>query len=179
LKAAWLISKCRTTRVCFFTDIYIFPDWKSLVHSSSIAIMTYEAFISEACESVGGTSFGGRFVSRAGIKKWLLEQKNIDCEKGVCKNALKRALVNFEKKGDSYRISKEMREKKSAAAKAEKKKEKAREKKAALAAKKLEKKAAAQTKKNAAAKPAKKKVATNTSKKKPVKKVKGKGKGKK
>jgi len=101
--------------------------------------MTYEELIAEACEAIGGSSFGGKFVSRQQIKKWLAENKDIDCDLGVSKKALKRALLNFDRKGDSYRLSKEMRAKKAAAAKAAAQKEKAREKKEKLAAEKAEK----------------------------------------
>ena len=79
--------------------------------------MTYEDYVFDACDDIGGHHFGGKFVSRAAIKTWIKVNRDIDCAAGVSKGALKRTLSKeglWEKKGDSYRITKDFREKKKA-----------------------------------------------------------------
>ena len=90
--------------------------------------MTYEDHVFDACEDLGGHHFGGKFVSRRAIKTWMKVNRDVDCTNGVSKSALKRTLSKeglWEKKGDSYRITKDFREKKKASKLAVAKREKA------------------------------------------------------
>ena len=97
--------------------------------------MTYEQMVQKACESVGG-----KFLSRAQIKSFLTANFGY-VDSAMAKNALKRALTKFERKGDSFRVSKEAAKAKAAAAKVLK-----AEKKAAMAAKLAAKKTLAKEK---------------------------------
>jgi len=155
------------------------------------AKMTYEQMVFKACDAL----CGGKFISRAQIKGFLTSNFGY-VDSPMAKNSLKKALSKFEKKGDSFRISKAMKEqgslkqkklvqKAKLALKKQASKEKALQKKLALAAKKAaikekmaKKKEAVAAKKAAAkAKIASKKAAAKTKKaakkaiKKPSKKV--------
>ena len=70
--------------------------------------MTYTDMVKAACVAIGGKSFGGKFSSRNQIKAHLKANFGYT-DAGPAKVALKGALKKFEKKGDSYRISKDMR----------------------------------------------------------------------
>ena len=94
--------------------------------------MTYEQMVAKACESAGG-----KFMSRAQIKSFLTANFGY-VNSAMAKNALKKALTKFERKGDSFRVSKEAAKVKAAAQKA-----KIAEKKAAAKAKLSAKKALA------------------------------------
>ena len=89
-----------------------------------------------------------KFMSRTAIKKELTSQFGY-ADSAKQKNALKKALERFERKGDSYRLSKEMRDAESSKAKVAAKKE-------AAVKKAVAKKEAAKSK---AKKPAKKAAA--------------------
>ena len=118
--------------------------------------MTYEDMITQACASMGG-----KFMSRAMIKTYLTKNFGY-VDSAMAKNHLKKALAKFERKGDSFRVSKAMKQKgavaekkklamEKAAAKKAAQKQKAAAKKAALAAKKQAKKTIVAAKKAAAA----------------------------
>ena len=102
--------------------------------------MSYEDMVMQACDA-----FKGKFISRAQIKTYLTQHYGW-IQTGLTKNALKKTLMKFERKGDSFRVSKEMREKKSGAAKKAVLKAKVAEKKKVMAAKSAEKKAALKAK---------------------------------
>ena len=105
---------------------------------------TYEEMVTKACASAGN-----KFMSRVSIKAFLKEHHGYT-DSAMAKNALKKALLKFERKGDSYRISKAMKEAGQTALKKAAAKAKAAEKKAALAEKAKAQKAALQAKKQAA-----------------------------
>ena len=133
--------------------------WASVVGHPAIAIMTgktYVDMVKAACDAIGGKAFGGKFASRAQIKKHLAENFGYT-DNGSAKVALKSALAKMEKKGDSFRVSKAQREADKEAAKPKKKK---------AAKKKTSKKPKKKTsKKKAAKKTSKKKAAKKTTKK--------------
>ena len=111
--------------------------------------MTYVDMVKSACVAIGGKSFGGKFSSRGAIKAHLKSNFGYT-DSGMAKLALKSALKKFEKKGDSFRVSKAMRDadkekakpKKKKAKKAKKAKKTKKAKKPAKKAKKPAKKAA-------------------------------------
>ena len=92
--------------------------------------MTYEQMVEKACETLGG-----KFMSRAQIKTYLTKNFGY-VNSAIAKNALKKALAKFEKKGDSFRVSKAMKEKKAGANKKAAQKAAAEAKKTAAEAKK-------------------------------------------
>ena len=124
----------------------------------------YVDMVKEACTAIGGKSFGGKFASRAEIKKHLATNFGYT-DGGSAKVALKGALSKMEKKGDSFRVSKAMRE--ADKEKAKPKKKKASKKTKKKAAKKPKKKKA--SKKKATKKKATKKKAAKKTKKAPKK----------
>ena len=89
---------------------------------------SYVEMVTKACESTGA-----RFTSRPQIKAFLEEHYGVVFNAGS-KNALKSALGKFDRKKDSYRVSKDMK----AAGMSQAKKQAAKEK---LAAKKAQEKA--------------------------------------
>ena len=99
---------------------------------------SYVDMVEQACNANGG-----KFTSRAAIKSFLTKNFGI-VDNATSKNHLKKALVKFEKKGDSYKVSKAQKSAKSAA-----KKEKLAAKKAAAKAKLADKKAKLAAKKTA------------------------------
>jgi len=151
--------------------------------------MKYDEMISQACASMGG-----KFMSRSMIKTYLTKNFGY-VDSAMSKNFLKKALGKFERKGDSFRVSKAMKDKAAGAGKmkaqkdkaaarkktvvekrrasASAKKEKLAEKKAAILVKKQAKKeklaakkaAAAQKKKAAQQKRALKKASKKATKK--------------
>ena len=157
--------------------------------------MSYVDMIQRACETLG---VRGKFTSRAQIKRFMTD--NFDyVDTAMAKNAVRNALQKFERKGDSFRITEQMRSTKQSAekkavlkAKASVKKaqtkeksalkraalrqkrtaalEKAKAKKAAIKKRALEKKAVVKAKR-AAKKTTKKKISKKTATKKAVKKV--------
>jgi len=88
----------------------------------------YVEMVTKACESTGG-----KFISRPQIKKFLEEHFGVEFN-ASSKNALKNALGKFERKKDSYRVSKDMK----STVMSQAKKQAAKEK---LAAKKVQQKA--------------------------------------
>ena len=100
----------------------------------------------------------GKFVSRAAIKKWLATKGE-----AVQSFTFKKELGKFEKKGDSYRISKEMKTKKAQAKSAAAAKVKAAARKAASAEKAKVKRAALVARKAAAREAKAARVAANAS----------------
>jgi hypothetical protein len=104
---------------------------------------TYEQQVWKACEALGP-----KFLSRQQIKTFLKENFSYN-DSAMAKLHLKKALAKFERKGDSYRITKEMRTKAGASAKTAAAKAKASEKTAALKEKNATKKAAGVAKKAA------------------------------
>ena len=145
----------------------------------------YVEMVTKACES-----FNGKFASRQQIKKFLNESFGV-VETPLMKVALKKALAKFERKKDSYRVSKEMKAAGAALVKKAANKEKLAAKKVVLKEKKAVNKAKLVLKKAAkkeqlASKKAKlvakktaakeklaaKKAAKKASKKKPAKKAK-------
>ena len=74
--------------------------------------MTYEDMITQACASVGG-----KFMSRSMIKTYLTKNFGY-VDNATSKNHLKKALAKFERKGDSFRVSKAMKQKGASAEKA-------------------------------------------------------------
>ena len=105
---------------------------------------TYEEMVGKACATVGN-----KYMSRASIKAFLKEHHGYT-DSAMAKNALKKALVKFERKGDSYRVSKDMKLSGKAALKLAAAKVKAAQKKRAIAEKTKAKKLALQAKKQAA-----------------------------
>jgi colicin import membrane protein len=105
---------------------------------------SYVEMVTKACESTGG-----KFISRPQIKKFLEEHFGVEFN-ASSKNALKNALGKFERKKDSYRVSKDMK----STVMSQAKKQAAKEK---LAAKKVQEKAKKEAMK---AKLAAKKLAT-------------------
>ena len=71
---------------------------------------TYEQQVWNACEALGP-----KFCSRPQIKTFLKENFGFN-DSAMAKFHLKKALAKFERKGDSYRITKEMRSKTGASA---------------------------------------------------------------
>ena len=65
---------------------------------------TYEEMVTKACATAGN-----KFMSRVSIKAFLKEHHGYT-DSAMAKNDLKKALLKFERKGDSYRISKTMKE---------------------------------------------------------------------
>jgi len=157
--------------------------------------VTYAEMAQQACQSLGGR---GKFTSRAQIKGFMKKNFNY-VDTPIAKNALRKALQSFDRKGDSFRITEQMRSSKAstekaaaikarAALKKTQAKEKAAAKKAALREKKaaalekvkakkaalkkrvLEKKAALKAK-IAARKTTKKKISKKPASKKAVKKA--------
>ena len=110
--------------------------------------MTYEQMVAKACESAGG-----KFMSRAQIKSFLTANFGY-VNSAMAKNALKKALTKFERKGDSFRVSKEAAKVKAAAQKAKIAEKKAAAKAKLSAKKALAKEKAAQKKEKLAAKKA-------------------------
>lgn len=109
--------------------------------------MTYEQMVEKACEALGG-----KFASRTQIKTYLTKNFGY-ANSATAKNALKKALTKFEKKGDSFRVSKAMKGRKASAMKKATQKVKlvakkavAKEKLAAKKAKLIARKAAAKEK---------------------------------
>ena len=74
--------------------------------------MSYSDMVQKACDSVGR----GKFASRPQIKSFLTAHYGY-VDTGVARNALKKALQGFECKGQSFRVSKEMRDQKALAQK--------------------------------------------------------------
>ena len=68
-----------------------------------VAKMTYVDMVREACEAQKG-----KWCSRAMIKSYLTKNHGY-VDNATNKNHLKKALPKFEKKGDSYRVSKAMK----------------------------------------------------------------------
>ena len=127
--------------------------------------MTFEQMVTKACETVGN-----KFMSRSAIKGFLKENFGYS-DSAMAKNALKKALAKFEKKGDSFRVSKAQKSSGVDAAKKAAAKAKLAEKKRIAAEKAKAKKLAAQVKKAAAkeklaAKKAAKKAALQAKKEK-------------
>ena len=71
--------------------------------------ISYSEMVQKACESFGS----GKFVSRPQIKRYLTANFGY-VDNGVSRNALKKALQGLECKGQSFRISKEMKMQKAA-----------------------------------------------------------------
>ena len=105
--------------------------------------MTFEQMVTKACETVGN-----KFMSRSAIKGFLKENFGYS-DSAMAKNALKKALAKFEKKGDSFRVSKVQKSAGADAAKKAAAKAKIAEKKRIMAEKAKAKKLAAQVKKAA------------------------------
>ena len=82
--------------------------------------LSYQDMISKACEELGP-----KFVSRVQIKKYLTQNFGVP-DTPMAKLHIKKALNSFERKGDSYRISKAAGLQKKASAKAKAQKAKAR-----------------------------------------------------
>ena len=101
--------------------------------------------VEEACKANSN-----KFISRAAIKGFLSKNHGF-VDNAVCKNNLKKALVKFEKKGDKFRMSKEMMASKNKGANLAAKRAKAAAKKAAAKAKMAAKREAAKAKKAARA----------------------------
>ena len=99
--------------------------------------MTYVQMISKALEEAKG----GKYMSRAAIKNYLVQNLG-QTESATFKNAVKKALMKFERKGDSFRISQEMKQAESSKAKASEKRAKAAARKSQMAQKKKAKAAA-------------------------------------
>ncbi|NRA43274.1 MAG: hypothetical protein HRU21_13375 [Pseudomonadales bacterium] len=97
---------------------------------STMEKISYEDMVRKACESVSG-----KFISRAQIKSFLTATFGW-VESPLTKNTLKKTLAKFERKGDSFRVSKDMKAKAAAAGKTVLKKQKLAEKKKAVAEKK-------------------------------------------
>ena len=87
--------------------------------------VSYADMAQQACQTLG---VRGKYVSRAQIKSFMVKNFNY-VDTSIAKNALRKALQQFERKGDSFRITEQMRSKKATA-----------EKSAALKAKALLKK---------------------------------------
>ena len=88
--------------------------------------MTYTQMIEAALESQPG-----KWVSRSQIKTYMAKNFGY-LDNATSKNHLKKALVKFERKGDSYKVSKALKAQKVAATKAAANKEKVAAKKAAM-----------------------------------------------
>ena len=99
------------------------------------AVMKYIDMVEQACTDL---STRGGFVSRVQIKSYLAKNHGY-VDSTTQRNALKKALGSLEKKGDSFRISKAMREAKKTKLKESLTKLKAATKKAADKAKATEK----------------------------------------
>ena len=65
-----------------------------------VAKMTWEEMVEAACDSNGN-----KWMSRQAIKGFLTKNHGYD-DSPKCKANLKKALVKFEKKGDSYKKKK-------------------------------------------------------------------------
>ena len=115
---------------------------KSCSTRSFFLSMKYVDMVEAACEAL---SKRGGYVSRAQIKDFMQTHHGFVATP-LAKNHLKKALAKFERKGDSYRISKEMRTAKGAKAKAGASKLRLAAKKAAAKTKLAAKKQAAKEK---------------------------------
>ena len=65
--------------------------------------MTYVEMVEQACNSNPG-----KFCSRSMIKTYLAKNFGV-VHNAMARNNIKKALVKFEKKGDSYKVSKAMK----------------------------------------------------------------------
>ena len=148
--------------------------------------MSYVEKVQSAIEALGP-----KFVSRPQIKAYLTQNFGF-ANNALAKSALKKAHLKFERKGDSFKISQEMRQAKKADIKKAQSKQrmqaklaasklKKAAKKEAMAQKKAARKATLQAKKTAkkakrdaskANKASKKKVTKKAAKKKPASKAK-------
>ena len=120
-----------------------------------MAKLTYSQMVEQAL----GSAPRGKFMSRNAIKAFMQQNFSV-VSSASTKLALKNALAKFERKGDSFRISQEMKQAAQAKVKAASQKSKAAErKKAAMEKRKVQKAAQAAKKSERLAKQKNAKVA--------------------